>query len=71
VLIGCKQKDLDISSFDNWDLGLGAPLCIAGPCSVETPEQLDLTVAALVNEGIKVIRGQFGNPEPAPIVLRE
>lgn len=66
MLVGCKQKDLDISSFDNWDLGLGAPICIAGPCSVETPEQLDLTVAALVSEGIKIIRGGVWKPRTRP-----
>jgi chorismate mutase len=57
---------LDILSIENWDLGLGMPLCIAGPCSVETPGQLDLTVAALVHEGVKVIRGGVWKPRTRP-----
>ena len=59
-------KDLDILSVKNWDLGLEVPLYIAGPCSVETPEQLDLTVKALVDEGVKVIRGGVWKPRTRP-----
>lgn len=57
---------MDISSIEHWGLGLGKPLYIAGPCSVETPEQLDRTVSALVNEGVKVIRGGVWKPRTRP-----
>jgi chorismate mutase len=42
------------------------PLVIAGPCSVETPEQLDRTVAGLVEAGIKIIRGGVWKPRTRP-----
>jgi chorismate mutase len=42
------------------------PLIIAGPCSVETPEQLDRTVAGLVAAGIKIIRGGVWKPRTRP-----
>lgn len=60
------MNDLDILSIENWGLGSDSPLIIAGPCSVETPEQLDLTVAALVKEGIKVVRGGVWKPRTRP-----
>lgn len=39
---------------------------IAGPCSVETFEQLDETVASLVKGGIRVIRGGVWKPRTRP-----
>jgi len=42
------------------------PLIIAGPCSVETPEQLDQTVKGLVDIGINVIRGGVWKPRTRP-----
>lgn len=42
------------------------PLVIAGPCSVETPEQLDRTVAGLVEAGIRIIRGGVWKPRTRP-----
>lgn len=42
------------------------PFLIAGPCSVETPEQLHATVAQLVNKGIQLIRGGVWKPRTRP-----
>ncbi len=53
-------------SFEKWGLGNASPLVIAGPCSVETPEQLDETVAQLVEKGIKIIRGGVWKPRTRP-----
>ena len=61
-----NKKDLDISSIEQWGLGLEAPLYIAGPCSVETPEQLDRTVSELVNVGVRVFRGGVWKPRTRP-----
>ncbi len=42
------------------------PRVIAGPCSVETPEQLDTTVENLVKVGIRMIRGGVWKPRTRP-----
>lgn len=42
------------------------PFIIAGPCSVETPEQLRMTVDQLVQEGIHWIRGGVWKPRTRP-----
>ncbi|MHA7128990.1 chorismate mutase [Algoriphagus namhaensis] len=42
------------------------PFVIAGPCSVETPEQLHETVSALYDRGIRVIRGGVWKPRTRP-----
>jgi chorismate mutase len=42
------------------------PKIIAGPCSVETPEQLDQTVKGLVELGVKIIRGGVWKPRTRP-----
>ncbi|MFC3880622.1 chorismate mutase [Algoriphagus namhaensis] len=43
-----------------------APFVIAGPCSVETPEQLMTTVGQLKKEGISWIRGGVWKPRTRP-----
>jgi chorismate mutase len=42
------------------------PTIIAGPCSIETPEQLDQTVKGLVENGIHTIRGGVWKPRTRP-----
>ncbi|WP_237563104.1 bifunctional 3-deoxy-7-phosphoheptulonate synthase/chorismate mutase type II [Algoriphagus kandeliae] len=42
------------------------PLIIAGPCSIETPEQLEQTVKGLVQQGISIIRGGVWKPRTRP-----
>ncbi|WP_035071120.1 bifunctional 3-deoxy-7-phosphoheptulonate synthase/chorismate mutase type II [Anditalea andensis] len=60
------NKELDLIKIENWKLGFQYPLLIAGPCSVETPEQLDLTVGELVKQGITIIRGGVWKPRTRP-----
>lgn len=48
------------------DSQLGAPFLIAGPCSVETPEQLDSTVSQLATNGISLIRAGVWKPRTRP-----
>ncbi|WP_194774233.1 bifunctional 3-deoxy-7-phosphoheptulonate synthase/chorismate mutase type II [Pararhodonellum marinum] len=50
----------------SWNLETESPLIISGPCSIETPEQLDQTVAGLVAAGIKIIRGGVWKPRTRP-----
>lgn len=61
-----KEKGFDIASISEWGVGSKAPLVIAGPCSVETPEQLDRTVSALVEKGFSVVRGGVWKPRTRP-----
>jgi len=60
------NKELNINKIEDWNMGFQYPLMIAGPCSVETPEQLDRTVGELVNQGITTIRGGVWKPRTRP-----
>ncbi|WP_297335608.1 bifunctional 3-deoxy-7-phosphoheptulonate synthase/chorismate mutase type II [Algoriphagus sp.] len=42
------------------------PLIIAGPCSVESPEQFKNSIAPLVQKGINIIRGGIWKPRTRP-----
>jgi chorismate mutase len=57
---------LKIKNLKNWDIPDASPLIIAGPCSVETPEQLEKTVEALAKSGIKIIRAGVWKPRTRP-----
>lgn len=43
-----------------------SPFIIAGPCSVETPEQLESTVSQLASNGISLIRAGVWKPRTRP-----
>lgn len=55
---------LNIKPLGKWEGQ--TPLLIAGPCSVETPLQLEQTVAALKKQGISLIRGGVWKPRTRP-----
>ena len=57
---------MTVKKIEEWEMGFQYPLIIAGPCSVETPEQLDRTVGELVKEGITSIRGGVWKPRTRP-----
>jgi chorismate mutase len=48
------------------DSQVGSPFLIAGPCSVETPEQLDSTVGQLAANGVTLIRAGIWKPRTRP-----
>ncbi|WP_143960108.1 bifunctional 3-deoxy-7-phosphoheptulonate synthase/chorismate mutase type II [Litoribacter populi] len=60
------NKDLILKKIGDWNQGFSYPLYIAGPCSVETPEQLDQTVDHLVQQGIRTIRAGVWKPRTRP-----
>jgi chorismate mutase len=60
------NKDLIIKKIEDWKHDFQYPLIIAGPCSVETPEQLDQTVGALVQQGVSTIRAGVWKPRTRP-----
>jgi chorismate mutase len=57
---------LEIKKITDWGIFDSYPLFIAGPCSVETPEQLDSTVGELAKLGFKIIRGGVWKPRTRP-----
>jgi len=57
---------VDTIHLNEWGFASNKPFVIAGPCSVETPQQLDATVGQLVEKGIEVIRGGVWKPRTRP-----
>ena len=57
---------MDTIHLNEWGFASNKPFVIAGPCSVETPQQLDATVGQLVEKGIEVIRGGVWKPRTRP-----
>ena len=47
-------------------IGGGTPLIIAGPCSVETPEQMAKSGAEMRRQGVAVMRGGAYKPRTSP-----
>lgn len=48
------------------EVGGGVPIVIAGPCSVETTEQMDKVGAYLQSQGITLLRGGAFKPRTSP-----
>lgn len=48
------------------EIGGGKPIVVAGPCSVETPEQMEKVGAELQAQGILVMRGGAFKPRTSP-----
>ncbi|MFC3859350.1 bifunctional 3-deoxy-7-phosphoheptulonate synthase/chorismate mutase [Deinococcus antarcticus] len=46
--------------------GKEAPIIIAGPCSIESEEQMDQTAAFLAARGVKILRGGAYKPRTSP-----
>ena len=49
-----------------WGFNFSHPLIIAGPCSVETPEQVQQTAIALKQRGAQMLRGGIWKPRTRP-----
>jgi chorismate mutase len=56
----------DLKPIENWGLELKEPLVIAGPCSVETREQLIESTKDLKSLGVQMIRGGIWKPRTRP-----
>lgn len=48
------------------DLHLSRPIIIAGPCSIESEDQVRKTAKELANNGIKIFRGGIWKPRTSP-----
>ncbi len=64
--VGYSEIDLG----DNVKIGNGALAIMAGPCSIENEEQVNKTVAHLVENGIKIMRGGVFKPRSSPYAFR-
>ena len=68
LLVSRKVKAGDtVLSLGNLDIGGDAPqVLVAGPCSIESEEQMDATAAFLSARGVKVLRGGAYKPRTSP-----
>lgn len=61
-----QQRENTVVEVKGVPIGGGQPVIIAGPCSVETPEQMDVVANGLVNQGIVLLRGGAYKPRTSP-----
>lgn len=67
LLVSRKNKQEDtIITLGKMNVGGGKPVMIAGPCSVESYEQVRTVAAALKQTGITVMRGGAFKPRTSP-----
>lgn len=67
LLVSRKKKPEDtLIQLGNTIIGGGTPVMIAGPCSVESYEQVRQVAAALKEAGITVMRGGAFKPRTSP-----
>ncbi|WP_422657735.1 bifunctional 3-deoxy-7-phosphoheptulonate synthase/chorismate mutase [Paenibacillus sp. EC2-1] len=67
LLVSRKKKPEDtLIQLGNTIIGGGTPVMIAGPCSVESYEQVRQVAAALKQAGITVMRGGAFKPRTSP-----
>lgn len=65
-----KTQDTAIDLGDGVKIGAGNFQIMAGPCSIESEEQIERTVAHLVANNIKIMRGGVYKPRSSPYSFR-
>jgi len=65
-----KTRDTKIKLGDGVNIGAGAFQIMAGPCSIESEAQIETTVAHLVKNDIKIMRGGVYKPRSSPYSFR-
>jgi 3-deoxy-7-phosphoheptulonate synthase len=65
-----KVKPTTISLGDGIEIGEADFAIIAGPCSIESEQQVETTVEFLVSHGIKLMRGGAFKPRSSPYSFR-
>ncbi len=66
-----KLNPTEVSLGDNVTIGGNSELAImAGPCSIENEEQIESTVAFLVANNVKIMRGGVYKPRSSPYSFR-
>ncbi|MCI0183249.1 MAG: bifunctional 3-deoxy-7-phosphoheptulonate synthase/chorismate mutase [Acidibacillus sp.] len=67
LLVSRSRTTVDtVVSVKGIEIGGGKPIVVAGPCSVETPEQMEKVGAELQAQGILVMRGGAFKPRTSP-----
>jgi 3-deoxy-7-phosphoheptulonate synthase / chorismate mutase len=67
LLISRKTKSEDtVVRVGSLAIGGGNPIIISGPCSVETPEQMEAVASHMKKEGIVLLRGGAYKPRTSP-----
>lgn len=65
-----KVNNTQIDLGDDVKIGAGDFQMMAGPCSIETEEQIAATVQHLVKNGVKIMRGGVYKPRSSPYSFR-
>ncbi len=65
-----KVKETQIDLGDGVKIGQGAFQVMAGPCSIESEEQIKSTIDHLVKNGVKIMRGGVYKPRSSPYSFR-
>lgn len=65
-----KTENTKIDLGDNVIIGNGQPTIMAGPCSVESEEQISKIVSHLIKNNIQIIRGGVFKPRSSPYAFR-
>jgi len=65
-----KVQDTSINLGHNVFIGKDIPSIMAGPCSVESEEQIDKIINHLLQQNIKIIRGGVFKPRSSPYAFR-
>ena len=65
-----KVKDSEIDLGDGVIIGRNTLSIIAGPCSIEGPEQIESTIKHLKANGIQMMRGGVFKPRTSPYAFR-
>lgn len=55
---------------DNVAIGEGTLSIMAGPCSIESEQQVDLTINHLIENGVRIMRGGVFKPRSSPYAFR-
>ena len=65
-----RIQDTQIDLGDGVLIGAGDFQIMAGPCSIESEEQIEKTVAHLVENGVRIMRGGVYKPRSSPYSFR-
>lgn len=65
-----KVKDTSIDLGNEVFIGKDVPSIMAGPCSVESEEQIDKIITHLNQQNIKILRGGVFKPRSSPYAFR-
>ncbi len=65
-----KVEDTQIDLGDGIKIGGGSFAMMAGPCSIESEEQIESTIAHLVKNNVRIMRGGVYKPRSSPYSFR-